>query len=89
MNEDNRGPAFPVQDAASWQSHGMPLRDYFAAHATEEDIKALQSSVPRVTEIRHNFGPGPAFNEDRVEPKNWRQLARYLHADMMLKARQS
>lgn len=30
------GPAFPVQDAASWQGHGMTLRDYFAAHAPAE-----------------------------------------------------
>lgn len=28
---DTGGPAFPVQDAASWQGHGMSLRDYFAA----------------------------------------------------------
>ena len=27
------GPEFPVQDAASWQGHGMTLRDYFAAKA--------------------------------------------------------
>lgn len=90
MNEDNGGPAFPFpSDAGAGEPGelGMSLRDYFAAHATEEDIKALRSSVPRVTEIRDNFGPGPAFYEDRVEPKNWRQRARYLHADMMLKAR--
>jgi hypothetical protein len=29
------GPAFPVQDAASWQSHGMTRRDYFAAAAMQ------------------------------------------------------
>lgn len=27
------GPAFPVQDAASFQAHDMTLRDYFAAKA--------------------------------------------------------
>ncbi len=26
-------PAFPVQDASTWQGHGMSLRDYFAAKA--------------------------------------------------------
>jgi hypothetical protein len=32
MSEINDGgPAFPVQDAATWQGHGMSLRDYFAA----------------------------------------------------------
>jgi len=29
------GPAFPVQDAASWQGHGMSLRDYFAAKVVQ------------------------------------------------------
>lgn len=33
MSKDNGGPAFPVQNAAEWQAHGMTLRDYFAAHA--------------------------------------------------------
>lgn len=31
------GPAFPVQDAATWQGHGMALRDYFAAKAMQGD----------------------------------------------------
>lgn len=90
MNKDNGGPAFPFPsnvDAGEPGELGMTLRDYLAAHATEEDIKALRSSVPRVTEIRNNYGPGPAFSENRAEPKNWRQVARYLHADLMLKAR--
>ena len=29
------GPAFPVQDASTWQAHGMTLRDYFAAKAMQ------------------------------------------------------
>lgn len=33
MSKNDGGPAFPVQDAASWQAHGMTLRDYFAAKA--------------------------------------------------------
>ena len=28
-------PAFPVQDASTWQAHGMTLRDYFAAKALQ------------------------------------------------------
>lgn len=31
-------PAFPVQDASTWQAHGMTLRDYFAAKAMESLI---------------------------------------------------
>lgn len=32
-NPEDGGPAFPVQDSAAWQGHGMTLRDYFAAKA--------------------------------------------------------
>lgn len=28
--KENGAPAFPVQDAASWQAHGMTLRQYAA-----------------------------------------------------------
>ena len=35
MSKDTGGPAFPVQDAASWQAYGMTLRDYFAAKAMQ------------------------------------------------------
>lgn len=32
MNEhDDGGPAFPVQDASTWQAHGMSKRELFAA----------------------------------------------------------
>lgn len=41
MSKDTGGPAFPVQDAASWQAHGMTLRDYFAAKAM---VPILQSA---------------------------------------------
>lgn len=34
-NIKDGGPAFPVQDAATWQAHGMTLRDYFAAKAMQ------------------------------------------------------
>lgn len=86
------GSAFPFPsdaDAGEPGELGMTLRDYFASHATEADIAALRRSVPMVDEVRNNFGPGPAFTVSRVEPENWRQVARYLHADMMLKARQA
>ena len=87
--KDTGGPAFPAHPSAMGDHDGMTLRDWFATHATEEDIEALRNLMPKVVEIRNNYGPGPAFIEHRTEPKNWRQVARYLHADMMLKARQS
>lgn len=33
-------PAFPVQDASTWQAHGMTLRDYFAAKAMQSFLVA-------------------------------------------------
>lgn len=86
MSNDTGGPAFPHSRLGS-DADGMTLRDWFATHATEEDIEALRNLIPKVVEIRNNYGPGPAFIEHRAEPKNWRQVARYLHADAMLKAR--
>ena len=35
MNIKDGGPAFPVENAATWQGHGMTLRDYFAAKAMQ------------------------------------------------------
>ena len=35
MSTNDGGPAFPVQNAAAWQAHGMSLRDYFAAKAMQ------------------------------------------------------
>ena len=87
MSNDTEKLAFPHRGPDSY-SNGMTLRDWFATHATEEDIEALRNLIPKVVEIRDNYGPGPAFIEHRAEPKNWRQVARYLHADAMLKARQ-
>jgi hypothetical protein len=37
------GPAFPYEYSEKWggdAQDGMSIRDYFAAHATEEDVRA-------------------------------------------------
>jgi len=67
------GPAFPVQDAASWQAHGMSLRDYFAAKA----LAALISIGGNGT----SFGPESKDNNERFSS------VAYIMADAMLKAR--
>jgi hypothetical protein len=33
------GPAFPCVDAKGFVAEGMSLRDYFAAHASDDDIE--------------------------------------------------
>lgn len=76
MNAANDGgPAYPVQDAAGWQYHGMTLRDYFAAKA----MAALLQGAPSGT----SFGTSPENHETNF---NYAVVA-YALADAMLKAR--
>ena len=56
---------------------GMSLRDWFATHASEEDI---QEFLPRTKSEEAEFVDANGF-------KPTRQWARYKHADAMLAAR--
>lgn len=92
--KDTSGPAFPslpivkeFEGKRLPMTEGMTLRDYFAAHATEEDICVAMDSVQKVETVR-DLGNGHKVIE-RGYPSNTRQLARYIHADAMLKARGS
>lgn len=65
----------------------MLLRDYFAAHASEEDIADALSDMDRVERVLE-------LSDGRKEifyglPNNARQIARYIVADAMLKAREA
>ena len=94
MNKETGGPAFPrplsvddVDPDISYPAHvGMTLRDYFATHATEEDICTAMDLVKK-EEVVRDLGNGHKAI-DRGYPINTRQIARYIHADMMLKARE-
>jgi len=83
-NRDNGGPAFPVQYSNEadgptvMPSEGMSLRDYFACHASDEDLKT-QANIMRESQ-RKQYGVA-------VLPDNWTSVARYMHADAMLEAR--
>jgi len=81
-------PAFPAMhyDLAE-NEHGLTMRDYFAAHATEEDICTAMDLVQKVEVVR-DLGNGHKVIE-RSYPENTRQIARYIHADAMLKAREA
>lgn len=81
MSKETGGPAFPtlhIPDASPQAWNGMTLRDYFAAKATDEDIKA-QGEIIRA-KMFSEFGIA-------VLPDDWRTKARWMHADAMLKAR--
>ena len=92
-NTNTGGSAFPtknyqtIQPLAEGYSEGMTLRDYFAAHATEEDICTAMDLVKKVERVR-DLGNGHKVIE-RGYPDDTRQIARYIHADAMLKAREA
>ena len=82
-NQDNGGPAFPCDELLDQygtvhRSEGMSLRDYFAVHASDADLKA-QADFLREAQ-RKQYGAA-------ILPDNWTALARYMHADAMLEAR--
>ncbi len=76
------GPAFP--HTTQWDGitpainyHGISMRDYFAAAATEKDIQEfIPATCGEADQFRQKHGFLPS-----------RQWARYCHADVMLKAR--
>ena len=75
------GPAFPVQSVyiedQETNSHGMTLRDYFAAQA----LQGLISATSRMT-----FADGQ-YIVDVMDETRMTKFA-YSHADAMLKARE-
>lgn len=81
---DDGGPAFPRDHAADGHN-GMALRDYFAATASDEDIDCLRAKIKEQREITTD-SLGKHYEVLRA-PSNWRQLARYMHADLMIAAR--
>lgn len=83
MTTNDGGPAFPQQPpqanpgefVSGYVSTGLSLRDYFAAHASEEDVRHYE-----------NTGRLEGESLRRVEVVT-RTQARYMHADAMLKER--
>lgn len=98
---DNGGPAFPVfgvncvrvdmDGSREYEpqqiNDGMTLRDWFATHASEQEIGEIM--VDHVCpEWRARQDAEPATWSRRVFTIT-RQQARYIHADRMLEARKS
>lgn len=90
-NEDeikDGGAAFPTTAEAQngYAETGMTLRDWFATHASEEDINEfIPKTVGDVEHLCKHLGID-ATNV-RISVKNLRYWARYQHADAMLVAR--
>lgn len=80
------GPAFPLNELNQRtgdicaQHFGLSLRDYFAAKANEEDIRAQGELIRAKLMREQSLG---------ILPDDWRPTARYMHADAMLAAREA
>jgi hypothetical protein len=87
-NTNTGGPAFPNEGFNGWGSpqEGMTLRDYFAIHATNEDV-TRHIGGPMVEEIQTDM-QGRKMIVNRPIRRN-REQARFAFADAMLKARES
>ena len=76
-NTNTGGPAFPLPGLhRDTYNNGMTLRDYFAAKATDADVKEQVDLLREVSPMR-------------MLPEGWRATCRYMHADAMLKAREA
>ena len=69
----------------SKETNGIALRDYFAAHATRDDIKPYMEG-PRTTQLVKDMN-GYTY-EVNAPIKRTIEQAKYLYADAMLKARE-
>ena len=93
--KENGGPAFPCVETVLDQDgcdlsvlhHGLSIRDYFAAKATDDDIQEIMQ--------KHRNNPQQPV-DSIVRGELWvglthytitRQQARYMHADAMLSER--
>lgn len=77
--QNNGGPAFPIVGTHEQVLEiGMTLRDYFAVHASAEDLKTQENIMREIQ--RKQYGVA-------ILPDNWTSVARYMHADAMLEAR--
>ena len=78
------GQFVPARGSVKLQ--GASLRDYFAVHASEEDIESFIDAVPLGRRVQDKDNKQIQIIHN-CRPDNWRQIARYMHADAMLSAR--
>ena len=83
-------PAFPTTmhnyGDGKYASHGMTLRDYFAAKATEKDVEEYERGS-RIKEVPRKDGLGNVRFSETVYYT--REQAKFRYADAMLKAREA
>lgn len=64
----------------------VPLRDFLAATANEEDIKLAMTKIRPVDTVKYNYNTGLNYITKEYPP-NARYIARYIHADAMIAAK--
>lgn len=85
---DDGGPAFPQTDGRRWgngyDDHGMSLRDWFAATASDDDLCGVPDTIDDAAAL---LGVDPKDYNGRIHYPMIRAMARYAHADAMLAER--
>ena len=96
-HKETGGPAFPMthvtvlaedgtpNESCEVRHEGMTLRDYFAAHAPQDDVERFYETVKVRKYI--DVEPSGYHRVNWRRPDNARYIARYMYADAMLKAR--
>ena len=80
MEIKDGGPAYPMATIGGYTQEGMSLRDYFAAHASEQDVDRNRGM--ETTRCRLSGDLIITFKLSYVQ-------ARYAYADAMLAAREA
>jgi hypothetical protein len=84
MSDKTGGPAFPATNHHGHKLEGMTLRDYFAAKASEDDIRANIEGPMQECIVEGSNGRKHITHRT---VKHTREQAKYRYADAMLKAR--
>ncbi len=85
MDKKTGGPAFPPSNPG--YAHGMTLRDYFAAKATEDDV---MEHILKGYKEQHVIERDNGTSYIATRQAMWtREEAKYRYADAMLKAREA
>jgi hypothetical protein len=86
MSNTNNPSAFPSTNHGMIVSTGMGLRDYFAAKASEEDIRANIEGPMQECIVESSDGRKHITHRN---VKYTREQAKYRYADTMMKAREA
>jgi hypothetical protein len=87
-NTNTGGPAYPAPTTKPLENYypGISIRDYFAAKASEEDIRANIEGPMQECIVESSDGRKHITHRN---VKYTREQAKYRYADTMLKAREA